>query len=339
MVSLRKSTVAEAAKDDKDIFEVGAANEFAASYPPAPAGESLMTVMSGATKEGSGQFSDWWKSDETQVKFQGLMGVFSALGTGLAGLPAGGTDMSSLERAGVRMAAAGGEARKMIQQRRFKTFIDSELESEKDPHRRLMLQGALANPDQAAQYLSMQSPEAIEGRMVRMENLRAKLGMERVEAEIKGRKEVAAIKAGPSPALMNSIQSANAWFKSLDSEDQRKIREGGFSQAMVNPALTSLIPFLYSPHGGILNKLGLKPKFDHTTDNIEVKPGGDSWVSDIHFGFQSQQDVQESLSKAAANRDAVAEYVSDFWELIKLEWTSKGDSTERDAVADKMFPK
>jgi hypothetical protein len=293
-----------------------------------------MSEVAGVTKDNAGGFADWWGTDETQEKFQGLMGVFGALGAGLAGLPMGGTDTSSLERASRNMMEAPGKAREMFQQRRFTSFIESELETEEDPYRKTMLQGALANPAQAAQYLSMESPEAVEGRGVRLAQLRHDLGMERVEAEIQGRKDVAGIKQGPSPSLMNSIHSANAWYDSQSKEDQRKIREGGFSQGMVDPGMTQLIPFLYSPHGGVLHQLGLEPDFVAEVSEGNLKKEEPGWLSDIHYGVQSQEDQRAAVGEAVTD---VQKYVSDFWEFVTLDNSKGSDSEARETVGSAMF--
>jgi hypothetical protein len=195
-------------------------------------------------------FSDWWGSDSTQEKFQGIMGAFTAVMGGLAGIPAGGGDMSSMERAAVRAAAAPGEARKRMRTRKFSRHIQSQLETETDPEKRMMLQGALANPQNAHAFLTADTPASKEARMMRV-----------AEKEFGYAKQLEAIKSGNrasakgelSAETMRKIGSANNWYTSLRKDQKDGLYKGEpVDVAFMDENAWDYLELLWSPEHGLL---------------------------------------------------------------------------------------
>lgn len=269
-----------------------------------------------AEEEDEGGFSSWWHSDSTQEKFQGMMGVISALGGGLAGIPAGGGDMSSMERAAVRAAAAPGEARKMMHQRRFARHIRSQLATEEDPERRMMLQGALSDPDNAMQYLSSQTPEAKEKQAYRIADYEQDHRLEITRMELASKEKIAeakrlgtAARYGLTAFQHTEIMQANERYLNSPADLRKALDEDDYwGVEFEQPEMMKLVNKLWTPHLGQLwiNKYG-----KDTTDPEAFKPHafnleGDVEVKDPKTG-KPAVDPETGKPKTVPKVEAVME--------------------------------
>lgn len=216
--------------------------------------DSLISGVSEPEKvPGSNAFMDWLKKDSTQVGVQGLLGSLGAVFGGMAGIPAGGGDMSSMERAAVRAAAAPGEARARMRERKFIEYIDNELATETSRERRELLQAARANPKQAAQYLAMEGPESKQRRLEQIAKLEHEYRMEELELRNEGALRAAGAKGRDiTPGRQDLIYSANAWFRNLTADVRESARKGDFISLLFDPSAIKFVPYLYSPKGGML---------------------------------------------------------------------------------------
>lgn len=102
----------------------------------------------------SSDFASWFQSEKGKVMMGGLFNAVSAIGAGFAGLPAGGTDMSSLGR-GAAVASQGWNiAQSQYDNKKFTNFIDQQIaieegkpKSETDMEKLMTLQMMRRNPD------------------------------------------------------------------------------------------------------------------------------------------------------------------------------------------------
>lgn len=294
---IRRSTPQEAARDERDIFEQTANATFAANFG----------VGDAAAKEpGTTSFSDWWSKDSTQEKFQGIMGAIGASFTGLAGIPLGGGDMSSMERAGVRAAEAPGRARQMIREKQFHRYIDHEMANTTDPRRRDMLMAVRTNPTAAAQYLAMESPASKLDRAKELEKVKHEYKMAEIALENEGRSR------GVTANRADDIGTANQMYLALSEEDQKGLRERGeipFAW-FDNTAAINLIPHLYSPNGGILSGQGGEFPFD-------LNSGGSGTVTNPVTGKKTTIGWKEKIIGAVAEQwDNLSEYSRRWWDYV-----------------------
>jgi len=302
---------------DPDAQDVQDELDFQSRFPASTPGSS--SAVSAGEGGGDQKFSDWWGSDSTQEKFQGLVGSIGAVFGGLAGLPLGGGDTSSLERGAVRAANAYPEARQRIQQHRFTEYIDKQLAEERDPQRRDMLEAARAYPQQAAQYLAMERPESKLYRSQRIEELKHGYRMQEIEARNQG-------KGGVSRTRLDQIESANAYRRSLSPELRQALDEGNYDELIwEDPRLLNFLPLLFSPSGGDLYRSPDDIRVDtdqpirtREGDSISLKEYVTSWLAD--------------------KWDTLTEETKNFWELI-LTQGEAGDgelSPEAQSVADQL---
>lgn len=271
-----------------------------------------------SAEEDEGGFSSWWYSDSTQEKFQGMMGVISALGGGLAGIPAGGGDMSSMERAAVRAAAAPGEARKMMHQRRFARHIRSQLATEEDPERRMMLQGALSDPDNAMQYLSAQTPAAREAQAKRIADYEQGYRLDITRMELESKEKIARAKLhgegaryGLTSFQYAEIQQANERFKNQPEEMRKKIKTDDYwDVALESPEMMKLINKLWTPNVGQLwiDKHGMNPTDPAAYAPRVINLEGDVVVKDPKTG-KPVKDPVTGKNQTVSKVDAVTEAI------------------------------
>jgi hypothetical protein len=76
------------------------------------------------------KFGDWFKSEQGQVMVGGLFNAISSLGAGMAGLPAGGTDMSSLGRGAAAATQGFDIAQSQYDAKTFRRFVDGKIAEE-----------------------------------------------------------------------------------------------------------------------------------------------------------------------------------------------------------------
>ncbi len=216
----------------------------------------LASVGSGnGNGDGGGGFLEWWGKDETQIRVGSLFAGLGDIFGGMAGMPLGGGDMSSLERGAARAAKRPGEARRRIQQNRFGKYIQRELETEKDPHRRGMLEAALLNPNQAVQALGYESPMSREARAIRVAEVEFGYKKTLTEMEIQGRKDVASGKFGLSAKQISDVGRAESWYHDLTGQAKKSVDTGVFSlEKMLDPEFAKNITLLHTPNYGLLWK-------------------------------------------------------------------------------------
>jgi hypothetical protein len=249
-----RSTPKQAAKDERDIFEQGSENAFASQFMPDAPVDAPVAPATGSDP-GTSSFSDWWAKDSTQEKFQGVMGSLAATFTGMAGIPLGGSDMSSMERAGVRAAQAPGQARQMIREKQFNRYIDSEMANATDPRRQDMLQAIRLDPAGAGKYLAMESPASKQERAESLETVKHDYKMAEIALQNEGRLASARVSGGVTPNRKDDILTINEMYDNLPEKEQRRLRENGEVpwSWMEIPGAENLIPHLFSPNGGILH--------------------------------------------------------------------------------------
>lgn len=271
----------------------------------------------GATDDESSGFMDWWTKDATQEKFQGLMGALGSIGAGLAGMPAGGTDFSSLERGLVRASQAPGEAKKRIQQNKFNDYIDQQLATTTDPHRRDVLMATKMNPANAAQYLSIEGPDSKQRRAERMAEIEHGYKMEELELQHGkyGRK-------GLPPTRVDEIQAAKAWRLSLTPKQRSALDKKQFNfDLMTDPSFVKFGPLLYSPSGGPL------------------------YTEEMNFdlsGTETRDDPDTGESYTIGKREMLEAYLAENWPKLSskakefYEWIlmKDKDRAERESSGD-----
>jgi hypothetical protein len=264
-------------------------------------------------------FQDWWAKDSTKENFQGLMGVLGAIGGGLAGLPLGGTDTSSLERAAVRAHEAPGQARRQMQQRRFVDYIDEQLESETNAGRRDMLEAARANPQQAAQYLAMESPESKQKRLESIAELEHEYKMEEIGLQNEGKLAASGSRGGITAGRQDLIDSANAWYRGLPSDTREEADAGDMISLLFDPSAIKFMPYLYSPHGGMLYR---------GPESINMDLSGDMTVTDEEGRSVVVEKIAAFQQYVADNWDNMSEEARRFYDLILMRYRASGDSDE-----------
>jgi len=328
MADIRMSTVAEAARDEKDIFEITSEDEFAASFPPsptppAPSEPLIATASKGNEKDepGESSFSKWWSSDATQEKVQGVLGSLQATFTGMAGIPLGGGDMSSMERAGVRAARAPGIARQRIREKQFMRYIDQEIAKEEDPRRKLMLQSMRQDPEHAAQYFTSESPSSKQARALEL----AKVKHDYKELEIKLR---GSYEGGVTPNRKDDILTISKMFDLLPDDEKKALRETGEipDTWWGNTGAIALMPKLFSPSGGILGGGGFAIEMPTFSGTIEVDDG---------LGGTETVGAYEAWTRMVDRHwDKLPESVRNWWDLVfkkhELEASEEADAVRKD---------
>lgn len=261
---MANSTVTQAAKDEKDVFEQTAGAEFAAKFgggsaASAPAGLIPAVAAGGSKEPGTNAFADWWAKDSTQEKVQGMMGSIGAIFGGMAGIPLGGGDMSSMERASVRAQAAPGEARQRMREKQFTRYIDSELGKTTDQSRRDLLMSVRQNPQALAEYLARETPKSKSDRSSALEKMKQgyREDLERQKHDYKmdeiglknqGRRN------GVTANRADDIGTGNQLFLALSDEEQESFLKTGRPPMswLTTTEYLKYLPHLYSPNGGIL---------------------------------------------------------------------------------------
>jgi len=326
-----KAYIAQAARDDRDVFEQTSEMEFADRFGAAK-DRGLMSEVSTTPKApaedaGSfmGNFADWWAKDSTQEKFHGILGALSGTFSGLAGLPLGGGDTSSLERGAVRASMAPAQAKELIRQRQFTRYIDNELANTTDPLRRDTLMAIKSNPAAASQYLAAESLAGRKHGYALEENEKIH---EYKMAEIALRNEGRSGSGGLTGNRSDDIGTANNLFASLSPDEQKTYRETGRPPGrwFQNPDIMRLLPHLYSPNGGALaNEVttsGL-PRID-----LDEKPEGEdrTWREFLY-------------NKLATDWDFLPESLRQWW-MTFLEANEGPDDAEAvDAVRNRARPR
>lgn len=328
MVSIRASTPAEAAKDEKDIFEITSEDEFAASYPPsptppAPAPVSLISTASKGDKDepGESSFSKWWSSDATQEKVQGVIGSLQATFTGMAGIPLGGGDMSSMERAGIRAAQAPGIARRNIREKQFLRYIDQEIANEKDPSRKMMLQAMRQDPEHSAQYLTAESPGSKQQRALELAEVEHDYKMLEIALKNEGDRGVTGNRA-------DDIASISKMYDLLPDAEKKALRETGEipESWYFNQAAVSLMPKLFSPSGGALGAGGYRVEMPDLSGTVEMPDGQ---------GGRTTIDAYEYWTGLVSEKwDTLTEKTRQWWDLVfkkhDLKASEKSDAVRKE---------
>ena len=198
---------------------------------------------------GGGSFQEWWAKDDTQARIGGFFDGMGAIFGGLAGIPLGGGDMSSMERAAVRAAKAPGEARKRIKKRRFGQYIQNQLQNETDPHRRDMLQAAIANPKQAGYFLAMESPTSKEERAKRIADYEHQ---HRMELEGVKARNASSARAGLTAKQISDVGRAESWWYGLPEQTRKDYRAGVLTvEELMVPEFSKNVTLLHTPHYGL----------------------------------------------------------------------------------------
>jgi hypothetical protein len=205
--------------------------------------------------DGGGGFMDWWSNDETQIKLGSMLQGFGDIFGGMAGMPLGGGDTSSLQRGAIRAGQRPGEARRRIQVHRFGKYIDQQIATEKDPHRVAMLQAAKLNPSQAGQILAMESPMSKEARTLRLAEVEFGYKERLTKMEVEGRRAAAYGKYGLSAKQISDVGRAASWYHSLGEVAKKSVDTGTFSlEKFLDPEFAKNITLLHTPEYGLLWK-------------------------------------------------------------------------------------
>jgi hypothetical protein len=249
---------------------------------------------------GANAFMEWLGKDNVQVGIQGLLGSLGAVFGGMAGIPAGGGDMSSMERAAVRAAAAPGQARARLQERKFIEYIDEQLKTETNMERRELLQAARANPKQAAQYLAMEGPESKQQRLLEIAKIEHEYRMEEQELVNTGRVNAAGAKGRQiTPGRQDLINSADAWWRLLPSDVRAEAEAGDWISLLFDPSAIKFVPYLYSPNGGPLYT---------GPENINMDLSGD-------YTYKGKDGTKKTVNK----RDMVMNAIEEQWDSLDPE--------------------
>ena len=297
-----------AMQDQEDVTDY---LRFKTQFPkdePAKEEAPLITAASTGKEKtdstpGEGAFAQWWAKDDTQANFQGLLGVLGGIGSGLAGIPLGGTDMSSLERGAARAMAAPGVAREELRQKKFVEYIDGELDKETNAGRRQLLEAARANPKQAAQYLAMEGPESKQKRAEAILALEHKYKMEEIGLTNEGKYLTAGLKRrGITAGRQDLIDSANAWFQNLPADTREEAKEGDLISLLFDPSAIKFMPYLYSPHGGLLYRGPGDFNMDLSgTFTYQDEDGNDKTVGRMDYLTQKYNQYYDELGEVGKN--------------------------------------
>lgn len=90
----------------------------------------LGAVTNPKAMDDESKFGDWFQSEQGQVMMGTLMNAVGSIGAGMAGMPAGGSDMSSLGRGAAAASQAHVYAQQQYDSKTFRRFIDGKLETE-----------------------------------------------------------------------------------------------------------------------------------------------------------------------------------------------------------------
>jgi hypothetical protein len=182
-----------------------------------------------------------------------------------------------------------------------------------------MLEAARANPQQAAQYLAMESPESKQKRRESITELEHEYKMEEIGLQNEGKLAASGRRGGITAGRQDLIFSANSWFRDLPADVREAAAKGDMIDLLFDPSAIKFMPYLYSPKGGMLYR---------GPGSINMDLSGDMDVIDEEGRSVVVEKIEALTQYVADNWDNMPAEARRFYDLILMRFRASGESDE-----------